>query len=247
MSNEALTWAFKQTIKSGPKFVLVALADYADECNSCYPNFEQISAKTSIAIRSISRHVEDLEKQGFLTTERTRNSTGNLGRYRYSLHLPIWQVGSIPTCQNRQSLPAKLAGHNPQDKPSITTTTKREREDNFLDKLFKAGGGVINETVSAIYTSTIPARWITGKNSADLALDILPTISRLCEGKTSGSIKSWAYFQNAIFEARDKRLTEDKYSNPEISTRENNAKRSDHEGRDKLDRSAAAAINALCR
>jgi hypothetical protein len=38
MSNEALTWAFKQEISCAEgKFALVALADYADDEWSCYP------------------------------------------------------------------------------------------------------------------------------------------------------------------------------------------------------------------
>ena len=119
MSNEALTWAFKQDLKTGAKFVLVALADYADENYSCYPSFDQIGDKTGMKNRAVSTHISYLTNEQFISKKRTRNSAGNLGRYRYKLHLHNLPLGEIPTCKKRQSLPAKSAGHNPQLNPQV--------------------------------------------------------------------------------------------------------------------------------
>ncbi len=87
MSNEALTWAFKFPIKAGPKFVLVALADYADEEHSCYPSLSKLHDKTCIAEKTISVHLAALEKVGLLTRSRLRYKDGNWGNYRFKLLL----------------------------------------------------------------------------------------------------------------------------------------------------------------
>lgn len=87
MSNEALNWAFKFRMKAGPKFVLVALSDYADEDHSCYPRFEKLEEKTGIAAKTVAVHVRLLEKYGLLTRTRKRHENGYLGSYRYTLSL----------------------------------------------------------------------------------------------------------------------------------------------------------------
>lgn len=67
MSNEALTWAFKTQIKNpGAKFVLVSLANYADENNRCFPSRKHLCKMTGIAERTITEHLAFLEKEGLL-------------------------------------------------------------------------------------------------------------------------------------------------------------------------------------
>ena len=98
MSNEALTWAFAHQIKPGPKFVLVALADYADEEHACFPSIEKISLKTGIAKKTVRNHLNALEECLFLTRERRRYDDGNLGTYRFTL-----RVG-LDVCINNSSI-----------------------------------------------------------------------------------------------------------------------------------------------
>ena len=89
MSNAALNWAFGLNLKSGVKFILVALADYADEANSCYPSYEKLEQKTGIKKRTIVDHLANLERYGLVNRERQRYDDGNLGGYRFKLCLAI--------------------------------------------------------------------------------------------------------------------------------------------------------------
>ena len=76
MSNEAIGWAYRQPIESaGKKFVLVALADFADESWTCYPGQARIAAMTGQNVRSVRRHLEELEAEGYI--ERKRRFLGN--------------------------------------------------------------------------------------------------------------------------------------------------------------------------
>lgn len=86
MSIEALNWAFKLQLKSGPNFVLVALANYADENGECYPTYKKIHEMTGISERSIGEHLVYLESIGLVERKRQRYDDGNLGGYRFTLH-----------------------------------------------------------------------------------------------------------------------------------------------------------------
>jgi len=130
MSNKALTWAFECQIKSGPKFVLVALADYADEKHSCYPYVSTLSKKTGIKEKTIGTHLKALEVAGYFTRERQRYQDGNLGSYRYTLSVDeiicipdeLAIVKSKPRGKSFKKTPdANLAGDSPDAKSGKTT------------------------------------------------------------------------------------------------------------------------------
>lgn len=67
MSHAATTWAYRQELDAGPKFVLVALADFADENASCYPGQERIAKMTGLHRSSVVRHMQTLEDLGLIT------------------------------------------------------------------------------------------------------------------------------------------------------------------------------------
>lgn len=88
MSNEALTWAFsREGIKAGPKFVLVSLADYADEAGSCYPSVPKISRRTGYSQSAVRVHLDTLIANDLMHEERRHRSDGSRSSNRYILHL----------------------------------------------------------------------------------------------------------------------------------------------------------------
>lgn len=121
MSNEAITWAYRQNITNGSKFVLVALADMADEAHSCYPGQAKLAQMTGQSERTVRRQLAELEIAGYLTRARRFDKRGHRTSDRYVLPVDA-DVLAIPTGQNDPSygLPAKLAtGQN--DRRSDTT------------------------------------------------------------------------------------------------------------------------------
>ncbi|MGC9539959.1 helix-turn-helix domain-containing protein [Streptomyces sp. UG1] len=88
MSIEAMAWAFRQNIpKPGAKLVLLALCDFADEAWSCFPGQATLAEKTSQGERTVRRHLEWLEKEGFIVS-RARFSDGHRTSNRYTIHAP---------------------------------------------------------------------------------------------------------------------------------------------------------------
>jgi hypothetical protein len=67
MSIEAIHWAFNQPIKkSSTKLMLLALADYANEQNICYPSFKTLEVKCCCARSTINEAILELQKFNFI-------------------------------------------------------------------------------------------------------------------------------------------------------------------------------------
>lgn len=87
MSIRALNWAFDQRgIKTTAKFVLVVLADMADENHSCYPSQAHIAGKINAAERTVRDALTVLEEVGLVTRE-LRYEDDRRTSSRYVLHL----------------------------------------------------------------------------------------------------------------------------------------------------------------
>lgn len=127
MSNKALNWAFQLDLKSGPKFVLVALADYADEADSCYPSYDKISKKTGIGKRAIANHMAALEELGLVTREELRYDDGRRSGFRFRLNLQILQVAKndLATCKKRPSHLQNMQDNNPYTNHQIEPLEKK--------------------------------------------------------------------------------------------------------------------------
>lgn len=68
MSIKALNWAFAQKLEnSSNKFVLVALADSADDFGICWPSYNTIAKKTSLHRATVIRAVNALIDQKLIT------------------------------------------------------------------------------------------------------------------------------------------------------------------------------------
>lgn len=87
MSNEAITWAFKQDLPTTQKFVLVALADYADEAGECFPSHNKTAERVGASRSTVRRAIKQLTEQGYLTYVREQRKDGTFTSNRYSLNL----------------------------------------------------------------------------------------------------------------------------------------------------------------
>lgn len=77
MSIRALNWAFAQDLpKSNQKFVLVALADSADDYGICWPSYNTIAEKCSIDRGTAIRAINFLIEKGLVTKKSRFKSDG---------------------------------------------------------------------------------------------------------------------------------------------------------------------------
>lgn len=88
MSIEAINWAFKQDIiPAARKFVLIALADAADDYGVCWPSYNHLARKTSLTRRAVINNIKALMDEGLIekATRIRANASDTSNAYR----LPI--------------------------------------------------------------------------------------------------------------------------------------------------------------
>lgn len=123
MSNRALTWAFAQTTGKGvaTKAVLVALADMADEQDSCWPSQELLADRTEQTDRSVRNAVKHLEEAGFLT-RRPHFIEGKRQNDRYFLAVEV-------TAERRTVKKSTSSRSNRNDVPVEPPTTGTKQQE----------------------------------------------------------------------------------------------------------------------
>lgn len=89
MSHWASSWAYEQDIQPcGRKFVLVALAGFADEDGFCYPSQETLAKMTGQDVRSVKRHLKALENDEVIKRKARWKSAGGRNSDGYTLQAP---------------------------------------------------------------------------------------------------------------------------------------------------------------
>lgn len=69
MSFQAMAWAAAQKLPTRDKFVLIMMANYADEIGKCWPSLNRLSAETSMSRSTVQLAIKALETAGLLRVE----------------------------------------------------------------------------------------------------------------------------------------------------------------------------------
>jgi DNA-binding transcriptional ArsR family regulator len=145
MSVQAISWAYNlRGVSSGQKFVLVTLCNRADEDWSCYPSISFIAEETGMSQRSVRAHLDGLEAAGMILRDRTRNSDGTLGRYRYFVQRQNSPVAKSARGEIKEKQPAANPANGrkrlqPVAKSAALSNRQLEPSDkNTLNEQFEA-------------------------------------------------------------------------------------------------------------
>lgn len=104
MSNKAVSWAFDVTgLTSTQKFLLVALADYADEADSCYPGQAKLADRVGATRETVSRNLAKLEELGFIRRERRYREGGFRSSDRFVLTVGLMTPDGAQTLCDESS------------------------------------------------------------------------------------------------------------------------------------------------
>lgn len=86
MSIKLMAWVWENgPEKQAHRFVLIALADYANDAGECWPAVATIAAKTCLSERGVRQIIRELEAGGWLTT---RIGSGRGGANVYTVNVP---------------------------------------------------------------------------------------------------------------------------------------------------------------
>lgn len=128
MAFEYINWAYSQKLPATTKFVLVVMADRANQSGFCYPSRKDIADKTGLSPRSVTRAIAELEERGLIKITERRRQDGYKTSNGYTLisgdtqsgdklsgdTVSLSQVTQCPDKDNNKLL------SEPPVKPSIT-------------------------------------------------------------------------------------------------------------------------------
>ena len=87
MSFTASEWALRQALGPVPKFVLVVLADAADDEGICWPRISTIAERVGVSTRTVQRAIQYLVQRKLVTVEPRLRPDGSSSSNRYRLML----------------------------------------------------------------------------------------------------------------------------------------------------------------
>ena len=103
MSFRMVNWAYEQDLPPSPKFLLVTLADKADDNGTTAAGVDFLAYETGISTRTVIRHLKQLEEMDLLHKER-REYTGFGGRKTNLTILHPWKDGTKPKWHDYKKL-----------------------------------------------------------------------------------------------------------------------------------------------
>lgn len=127
MSLEAMHLVRHADIRpSGRKFVMMALADYADEAGECFPHVSTLASYTGQGEKTVRDHLAALEAEGWIMRRRPRREDGTLAGYRYVIQRRNPPVANLASGEKPPKPPAKSAAQEPPVLTTSNNNTARE-------------------------------------------------------------------------------------------------------------------------
>lgn len=129
MSIKVMTWAWELKLPPAPKFVLMALADEANDDGYCFPAQRRLATKCSIDARSVRRMISVLAAEGYVVVKkRFRNRARTSNGYQLVIDTPGQIVrggtdAAVPGDGTQQSGGSGHPRPGPPDNAVRVTTT----------------------------------------------------------------------------------------------------------------------------
>src|SRR3954466_2072764 len=79
------------SLPPGPRLILLALSEFADEANSCYPSVQTLQRMTSFGESTVRQHLSWLEDNGYIESQRRRRQNGSQTSNRFTFLLDSLQ------------------------------------------------------------------------------------------------------------------------------------------------------------
>ena len=150
MSIAARDWALRQDLKPVPKFVLVVLADAANDQGVCWPRVSTIARKVGVSSRTVQRAIQLLICRELITAEQRYRSDGSCSSNLYRLSLEGGdRLSPAPDCGDTAPGHASQGLPDARVIPGTTRGTIREPSQPPASEIDTAdrGGGAASDLV----------------------------------------------------------------------------------------------------
>lgn len=105
MSNKIMNICWQIELKTEQKFILIALADYADDSGICFPSYEKLSKKCSTSKRIAIRTIKNLIELGVIEKVNTAKKATN------SYRIKVEELNNLT--KKKLKTPKKIADKKP--------------------------------------------------------------------------------------------------------------------------------------
>ena len=170
MSFEALAWGVKKTADSSlSKLILLMICNYANEKGEAYPSQEHLAKLCQCSKRSVIRHIQELEKQNFISIKKEKNGAYGFNVYKLNMGLvPNMHLASDRVAHNTQDIqitskfdkfwekvPRKIAKKKCQKIYNSLVKSKEVSEDRLISAMERYAESVKNtETAFIVHGAT---------------------------------------------------------------------------------------------
>ncbi|HHT8835124.1 TPA: helix-turn-helix domain-containing protein [Burkholderia cenocepacia] len=190
MSIHLMNQAWRTTLATGAKFVLVAVCDTANDEGVCWPSVETIRRKCSMGERTVQRHLDDLEQAGIITRSfrKGRSTTYQVHESKFPFSTPAKLAPPQERHPRQGDTPANLAptpAKNDGTPPPNSTETPANLAPRTTNNLKENPQGTVRTPESASVDNSgpkasalgarLPADWVLTKKLALWALQEQPT------------------------------------------------------------------------
>ncbi len=198
-----MNWVWSLRLRPSVKFVLLALADAADDNGHCWPSVATIANKTCLEDRSVQRILSKVKIDGLLEIERRYKNDGapTSNRYRLAMKTSGDKTSPSPTPADCQGVVAGVS--SPGDASVIQTTSDPSNESKPLQPASCCGSGA-----ELIYPKQLSSREIVLATQrlielpSELAQEILDELAaRLSAGQVRGAPLS--YLRTLVARTKD--------------------------------------------
>jgi hypothetical protein len=144
MSFSAMSLAISQNLPTKEKFILLMMANYADENLHCYPSITRLCSDTGMSKDSVIRAIKGLEERGLVSVRRQKQNGVNLCN-SYDLNLRV--VVAVSDHQTGEGVVAnsgegsRCERHKPIIEPiniDSISPTPPEKADNGFEQFWEA-------------------------------------------------------------------------------------------------------------
>ena len=200
MSIAAMNWVWALRLRPSVKFVLLALADAADDNGVCWPSVPTIANKTCLEDRSVQRILSSVKRDGLLEIERRyrKDGTPTSNRYRLTMKIGGDKTPPHPAPADCQGVVAVVP---PPGDASATQTTTESSVNRELLQPASCGSDLIFPKQLSDREIVLAGQRLIGL-PPELAQEILDELAaRLSAGQVRGAPLS--YLRTLVARTKD--------------------------------------------
>ena len=135
MSLHAMSWArevmpeMPESIKAGPRLLLLLMADYANEQGVCWPSVRRLADEMACSMRTVQRAIEALVEQGVMTVVARKTASGRQTSNFYRLAMgDDQQQPQAADEPSPEELEALMGGSDEEEAPAEPATAPPQAE-----------------------------------------------------------------------------------------------------------------------